>query len=270
MIGKRVGTVSVPLRCSREREDVMFTKTSRKKSLTDQATELVEQVSPHVEAARERIVNDYLPVAQSVLADARDVAREVAHDAREAAQQAAADAEKSTRKRRRKAARNARVKAGKMAVSAGEAAPVAAPLANMVAEKVEPKPRRRKRKMLLLFGLIGVGTVVFKRLRGQTTSSPSYVPPPPRPRPAPVPDPAAATTPPAPAAEHFEPDPDAPADVVADAVTDAGPGAETVDKGGSFFDEMMADADEHPHKVTTPDQPAETENVSQTKGRRKA
>ena len=44
-----------------------------KKTLTDQAAELVEQVQPHVEAARERIVNDYLPAAQSMLADARDI-----------------------------------------------------------------------------------------------------------------------------------------------------------------------------------------------------
>jgi hypothetical protein len=237
----------------------MRTKRSSKKSLTDQAGELVEQVGPHVDAARERIVNDYLPVAQSVLADARDVAREVAHDAREAAQEAAANAEKSTRKRRRKAARKARARASEMAASAGARAPVAAPLADKVADRLEPKPKRRKR-MLLLFGLVGVGAVVFKKIRSATTSgAPSYAPPPPRPRP--VPDPAAATTPPAPPVQHFEPDPDAPADPAADAMADAGPGAETTDKGGSFFDEMVADADEHPHKVTTPDQPAETEDA---------
>jgi elongation factor P--beta-lysine ligase len=80
MIGRGMGTGP-----SREREDVMRTKSSSKKKLTDQAADLVEQVQPHVDAARDRIVNDYLPVAQSVLADARDAAREVAADARVAA-----------------------------------------------------------------------------------------------------------------------------------------------------------------------------------------
>ena len=147
-----------------------------------------------------------------------------------------------------------------MAASAGARAPVAAPLADKVADRLEPKPKRRKRMLLLLLGLVGVAAVVFKKIRSATTGgAPSYAPPPPRPRP--VPDPAAATTPPPPPAQHFEPDPDAPADPAADAVSDAGPGAETTDKGGSFFDEMVADADEHPHQVTTPDQPAETEEA---------
>ena len=265
MIVNSMGTLTVPLRGSCEREDVMRTKKMSKKSLTDQASELVEQVSPHVEAARERIVNDYLPVAQTVLADARDAAREIAQDARVAAQEAAENAEKSTRKRRRKAAKKARAKAGKLAMSAGAAAPIAAPLATKVADKLEPKPKR-KRKLLLLFGLVGAGSVVFKKLRGNSAST-SYTPPA---RPRSVPDPAVASNPAPTPPETFDADPKAPSGAAGDAHGDALAGAETTDKGGSFFDEMMADADEAPHKVTTPDQPVETEDVSGGKRTRKS
>jgi len=248
----------------------MRTKKRQKLGLADQAAELVEQVSPHVEAARERIVNDYLPAAQSMLADARDVAREVAQDAREAAQEAASNAEKSTRKSRKKAARRARTKAGELATRAAAAAPVTAPLANKVADKVEPKPRRRKR-FLLLLGIVGAGAVVLKRLRSeQQPTVSSYTPPrsAPTPRPTPVAtDPlqdAAASTPPAPSDTHVGPDPGA--DVAADSLVDAGPGTATegtTDAGGAFFDEVIADADEQPHEVTTPDNPLEVEDVAE-------
>ncbi|MGY2876968.1 vacuolar-type H+-ATPase subunit H [Marmoricola sp. URHA0025 HA25] len=226
----------------------MRTRTPSKKSLTDQASDLVEQMTPHVEAARERFVNDVLPVAQSVLADARETAREVAKDARAAAEEAAANAEKSSRKSRKKAAKRARAKAGKMAAAAAAAAPVAAPLADRIGEKVGPKPKRRKR-FLLLAVLAGVGAVVLKKVRGGAPSGTSYVPP----RPAPTPRPAAsdpvstATPPPAPPESHFEPD----------------PLKGTTDIGGAGFDEVAADAAEGPQPVTTPDQPAEVEDVSE-------
>jgi len=244
----------------------MRTKKTQKLGLADQAAELVEQVSPHVEAARERIVNDYLPAAQSMLADAAEVAREVAQDAREAAQEAASNAEKSTRKRRKKAARKARSKASELATRAAAAAPVTAPLANKVAEKVEPKPRRKKR-FLLLLAVVGAGAVVLKRLRGeQQPTVSSYTPPrsTPTPRPTPVTTDTVqdqpVSTPPAPSDVHFEPDP------AADSLVDAGPGATTegtTDAGGAFFDEVIADADEQPHEVTTPDNPLEVEDVAE-------
>ena len=223
----------------------MHTKRSTRKSLTDQAAELVEQVTPHVEAARERLVNDYLPVAQTMLADAR----ETAHDAREAAQEAASNAEKSTRKSRKKAAMKARAKAGKMAAATAAAVPLTAPLADKVAAKVEPE-RSRKKRVLLLLGLAGLGAFVAKKLRGSST--PSYTPPPrpvPTPRPAPVADPlTTASTPPAPSADKMSVDPGAP---------DA-----TVDRGGAFLDEAVSDASDEPHEVTTPDAPVSTEDVS--------
>jgi hypothetical protein len=235
----------------------MRTRTSSKKSLTDQAAELVEQVGPHVEAARERIVNDYLPAAQSMLSDAAEVARDVAHDAREAAQDAAANAEKSTRKSRKKAAKRARA----MMDSAVAAAPEGLPLV----EKVKAKPKRRRR-FLLLLAAAGAGAIVVKRLRGKVPAGTPYARPEPAPRPTPVPSPPVSNTPPE---TDFEPDPDAPADPVADALVDAGPGTETADQGGAFLDEMAADADEEPHPVTTPDHPAETEHLTEARHSRK-
>jgi hypothetical protein len=209
----------------------MRTRTPSKKGLADHASELVEQVSPHVEAARERLVNDYLPVAQTMLADARDTAREVAEDARDAAREAAANAEKSTRKSRRKAAKKARAKAKGVAAAAA-----ATPAAMALAEKVKPdsaKPSRKKR-LAILVGLVGVGALVFKKLRGGSSAPTSYAPP--RPVPTPPPAPAASTTGPA-----------------------------TTDAGGAFVDEVVADADEAPHPVTTPDRPLDVEDVDPEK-----
>jgi hypothetical protein len=221
----------------------MRTKRSSKKSLTDQAAEIVEQVTPHVEAARDRIVNDYIPAAQSVLADARD-----------AAQDAATQVEKSTRKSRKKA----RARARELVDGAVAAAPAGMPLAEKAQEKVQRKPRRKKR-FLLLLALAGAGAIVVKRLRGEApTGAPSYAPPrpAPEPRPAPVADePISSAVPPAPPEQHFEPDP-----VVEEGTTDA---------GGSFLDEALADAAEEPHEVTTPDEPVEVEDLSGS-GRRQA
>jgi hypothetical protein len=260
MIGKGLGTGGLPAERTRG-EDVMRTRTPSKKSLTDQASDLVEQVTPHVEAARERVVNDYLPVAQSMLADARDTAREVAKDARAAAGEAAANAEKSTRKTRKKAAKRARAKAGKMAAAAAAAAPVAAPLAEKLSDKIDPKPKRRKR-FLLLAVLAGAGAVVMKKMRGGSPAGSSYTPP----RPAPAPRPA-STTPVSSTSGGGSP-----SEETSSATTDAGPGAVadgTTEAGGAFLDEVAADADERPHPVTTPDQPAETEDVSDARHARK-
>src|SRR4051794_7655405 len=159
MIEESMGTRTLPLHHFPDREDVMRTSSMSKKPLTEQASELVEQVTPHVEAARERLVNDYLPVAQSVLSDARDTALEVARDARGATLEAAASAEKSTRKSRREAAKAARAKTRQLVLAAAAAAPVAAPLADKVADRIEPKPRRGKRVLLLLV-LAGIGGFV--------------------------------------------------------------------------------------------------------------
>src|SRR4051795_13673941 len=182
MIEPSMGTGTLPLHHFPDREDVMRTSSMSKKALTDQASDLVEQVTPHVEAARERLANDYLPMAQEVLADARDAAMDVAKEARDLTVEAAANAEKSTRKSRRQAAKAARAKTRKLMVAAAAAAPVAAPLADKVADRIEPKPKRGKR-LLLLLALAGVGAFVPKKVRSGPSSPPAYQPP----RPAPAP-----------------------------------------------------------------------------------
>ena len=215
----------------------MRTSSTSKKALTDQASDLVEQVTPHVEAARERLVNDYLPVAQSMLAEARDAALEVAKDARDVTLEAAVEAEKSTRKSRREAAKAARSKTRQLMLAAAAAAPVAAPLAEKAADRVQPKPKRTKR-VLLVLALVGLGAFVARKVRGGSTT-PSYEPP------RPVPSPSGSTSAPVattPSAGQFEPD-------------------TTTDEGGAFLDEALADADEEPRKVTTPDQPLEVRDV---------
>jgi hypothetical protein len=140
-----------------------------------------------------------------------------------------------------------------MAAAAAAAAPVTAPLAEKVAAKVEPR-RGRKKRVLLLLGLVGLGGFVAKKLRGSGAAShtPAYTPPArpvPTPRPAPVADPlTTASTPPAPSAGGLETDPDAP--------------EATVDRGGAFLDEAVSDASDEPHEATTPDAPLSTEDVS--------
>ncbi len=235
----------------------MRTKKIQKMSLSDQAAELVDQVTPHVEAARERIVNDYLPAAQSALADARETAREVAQEARDRAQEAAVQAEKSTRKSRKKAAKRAR----ELAENAVTAAPDNVPLIEKAREKAGPKPHR-KRKFLVLLGIAGLGALAAKRLRGGT-AAPSYAPPrpAPAPRPAPVATEPTSSTPPAPPDVHFEPDPATSTEPLADATAESLEASS--DAGGAFLDEAIADADEQPHEVTTPDEPAEVEDVAE-------
>lgn len=242
MIGERMGT-GTTLLTAREREDAMRTKTPAGKKLVDHANDLVEQAAPRVEAARDRFVNDYLPVAQVALADAGHTAREVAKDAREAA----VKAEKSTRRNRRRAAKHAKAKARELAAAAA-----ATPAAVALAEKAHPgskdKPSRTKRALVLL-GLLGIGAAIVKRLRG--SSSPVYTPPAqPSPRPTPVADPlTTSSAPPGSSDQGLAVDPDA-------------PGGESADKGGSFFDDAIADSEDQPHRSSTPDQPADRVDVS--------
>jgi hypothetical protein len=136
-----------------------------------------------------------------------------------------------------------------MAAATAAAVPLAAPLAEKAAAKVEPK-RGRKKRALVLLGLVGLGAFVAKKLRG--SGAPSYTPPArpvPTPRPAPVADPlTSASNPPASSTSGLSLDPDAP---------DA-----TVDRGGAFLDEAVSDASDEPHDATTPDAPLSAEDVS--------
>lgn len=194
-----------------------------KKTLMESAADLAESVRPAIESAVETAVETAKETADKagpILADGKEIARE-----------------RARRGRRRAAARMAELKDSEASerlaakVSAFKDAEASEKLAAFKA--AEPKKKRgRLKKLVLLGGLVGLGSVIAKRLRGASSQSnwqSSYTP-----QPAPRHTPThAATTPPAETA--------APAD----------------DEGGSSPDEALADRASEPHPDTTPDDPAE-------------
>ena len=212
---------------------------TKTKKFRDHATDLADKVAPTVESAREK--------AAPLIADARDKAAPLIADAREKAAPLVADA-------REKA--GPALAAGKdrlttevlpvitaAIVAAGEATEDVrgetkkrgrAAVAALKGEVEAPeKKTHRLRKALILLGLGGVVAAVAKKLsdRPATTAwQSSYTP-----------------TPSAPAA-------------------DSGPagGAHKADndQGGASPDVAAADAASEPHDATTPDNPAETIDVS--------
>ena len=228
----------------------------KKKSLLDQAEDLLGSVRPHVESAFDQAREFVEDTALPALHDARDKAGPVAADARGRAAANLADL---------------KVKAGPVAADARDravtnfadlkekAAPVVASGAASVAEKAsaarnaadakvssikgEQPKKGGKVKKLLLFGAVAGGVAVLaKKLQGgndaadnwQSSYTPSPPPPSPSPKPA-APAPADETAPVAVV------DPAAPAD----------------DSAGATPGEALSDATEETHAVTTPDAPAE-------------
>ena len=199
-----------------------------KKTLMESAAELAESVLPTIESAMETAVEaakDTVEKAAPILADGKKIARD-----------------KARRGRRRAAAKLAAVK---------EAEP-----AEMVAafKAAEPKPEKRGRlkKLVLFSGLVALGGVVFKRLRGAPSKSnwqSSYVPQPAPPQApthkAEAPVAEAAAAPPAKAAPRTKAAPPAAAAPTAD------------DEAAASPDEALADRATEPHPDTTPDNPAE-------------
>jgi hypothetical protein len=180
----------------------MMRKT-RTQNLRDQAQDLADNLAPRLADAREqlapriadardqlgpvvadardkakdKIVNEYLPLAQSAVAEMRENASPVTDEA----------------KRR------------------GVAAAAA-----LKGEDPEPRHRSHKLRNLALLGVLGAAAVALKKLRGGAAATPSwqssYVPP-------------------------------------------AAPTGD--DSAGSTPDEAIADSDDAPHPVSTPDDPAE-------------
>lgn len=200
----------------------------RKKSLITQAAEFAESVLPTLESAYGAAKD----AAGPLLSDAKDKAAPLLADGKSlAAEKASAGKDRAV-----EAAAAGRVKAAEAMATAAQMAKDKAP-EPLSAEP--PSKRRRWFKRLLLVGaLAAIGTVVFKKVRGEDPADnwqSSYVPAPP---------------PPAPAA----PDAAAPTDSDEGAEVDA---AEADDAAGSSPDEALADAAEEPHPVTTPDAPAD-------------
>lgn len=278
----------------------MLLKKSRKSRFEDavdrareQAGGLADRVAPHVEHARDRILDDYLPAASGAVAGAVAGAREgvpvvqeAAADASGRARQnyrdivrpAAKEAYEYTRDVRVPAAREALAEARDKAVPAAEAALLAAQeRAREKAEEMQASmPRGKKKsgkgkKLLLGLGVIGVGAGVAKLLQGrrQQRTLP-YVPPTPAPRTTTA---DAAADPASPTATGGAASAAAAASAGTGATarpdnlgTDmpAGPqevAADSTDAGGSTPGEALSDEHDGPHPVTTPDSPAEHETL---------
>jgi hypothetical protein len=206
----------------------------RKKSLIDQASEMLDDAKPKIESAVTTAKDKALPL----LADAKDKAAPVIADAKAKAAPVIADAKAKAGPALAEGAAIAADKASTGASIAAEKAAIARDLAaekaavgrdlaaTKVAEIKGEKPKKKGgklKKLLLITGLAAVGAAIFKKVRGDSTSDnwqSSYVPTP-------------------------------------------APAADTDDAAGAGPDEAIADAAEKPHAVTTPDDPAETVTVDE-------
>jgi hypothetical protein len=232
------------------------------KNLIDHASDLVDTVTPHVEAARDKIVEDYLPMAQGAVAGAVAGAREAMPVVQDAATRANVQAREVTIPAAKQAFANARdvaVPAAQDAYSTAKttALPLAATAMATAKEKVgrgEPKKSRKKR-ILAALGVVGLGALAAKLLRGNAHDpGPAYVPPTRTPTPAPDLNPV-PSTPPTEAVMNENKTPQESEAVGTD------PNAPD-DQGGAGFGEALSDSEEHPHATSTPDAPAEKVDLS--------
>lgn len=201
---------------------------SKSKKMRDHATDLADRLAPHVESARE--------MAGPMIADAKDKAGPIVAEARSkaapamaAAVAAASDASKEARGEAKKRGR--------------------ATVAALKGEVDAPKKKHRKRKLVALMGLAGIGGLIAKHFsdRQATTAwQSSYKPTP--------------TTPPASPARRFADE--TPMGTASAAAAAAAP---SDDEGAAAPDEAAADAEETPHAATTPDNPAEVIEVDKKK-----
>lgn len=215
------------------------TKTKTKK-IRDHASDLGSRIGPTVESAREKaapLLADAREKAAPLVADARGKAAPALSEARDrlthdvlpiltAALAAAGEATEDVREET--------AKRGKAAVAA------------LKGDVEAPKKTHKLRNLLVVLGLGGIVAAVVKKLsdREPTTAwQSSYTP-----------TPAAPATPAGPAAT--------------DDATDAGGAhraeAEADDVGGASPDVVAADAAATPHSPTTPDNPAETIDISKS------
>ncbi|MDP3969036.1 MAG: hypothetical protein Q8Q02_12225 [Nocardioides sp.] len=203
----------------------------RSKDLRDRATDLKDQLAPHVEQA--------VGKAGPALADAREKAAPLVAEARDKAAPYVADARGKTApvvaEARDRWQREVAPALGAAVAAADEAtadyraeavrrgAATAAALRGEV-DVTPPKKKGRKRKVLLLLGLAGLGFAAVKKFTGQDSQAweSSYQPTPPTPAPVPT---------------------------------------HTNDSAAATPDEALADAVEAPHAASTPEQPADSVDV---------
>jgi hypothetical protein len=213
----------------------------KKKSLVDQAldqaSDYVDALRPHVEAAYGQAKDFVQDTAVPALTDAKDKAVPVLIDARDKAVPVLTDA----RDKAVPVLTDARAKAAPLvatgAALANEKATAARTLAEAKVAQVKgekPQKKRSKLKLVALLAVLGgVGAFVAKKLQGGGQSDnwqSSYTP-------TPAPTATASAVPPA----------------ASTGVVD--------DPAGAGPDEAIADATEAPHEVTTPDDPADVIQV---------
>jgi vacuolar-type H+-ATPase subunit H len=211
---------------------------TKTKKIRDHATDLGSRIGPTVESARDKaapMLAEAREKAAPVLADARDKAAPLLADAKERSAPALAEAkEKLTHDvlpvitaaiaAADKATEDVREETSKR----GKAA-----VAALKGEVEAPKKKHRLRRLLVVLGLGAVAAAVAKKLsdREPTTAwQSSYTP--------------------------------TPAATAADDDNGGAHRADADDQGGASPDVAAADAAAAPHPATTPDNPAETIDVS--------
>jgi hypothetical protein len=213
------------------------------------ATDAKDKAAPVIADAREKaapIIADSKAYATEKAAEAKVIAAEKTAEAKVAAAEKAAEAKVAAAEGRKVATEKAR--RGRRRTAVKVAAFKAAEPGNRVSAVAgaEPKKGGKLKKLFIVGALAGLGALVFKRLKGGSDDSwqSSYTP-----APAPTARPSAA---PVNAADNE----------ASPAPGSTGPTADDLagehdDLGAASPDEALADAAEHPHRDTTPDDPLE-------------
>ncbi|CUR54646.1 conserved hypothetical protein [metagenome] len=211
----------------------------KKKTLMDQAGDLVDQILPVLESAVDTAKEKAVPLYQ----DAKEKAVPLYQDAKDRAVPLYNDAVESAKPLLAQGRAMASEKAALGAAMVADAAASGKDLATAQVAKVadlKPEPEKKKggklKKVLIITGVAGLAAFAYKKLTASDDSWQSAYTPTPPPAPAKPAAPAAAAAP------------------VADEPT-------ADDAAAASPDEALADAVEEPHEVTTPDDPAEVVEI---------
>jgi vacuolar-type H+-ATPase subunit H len=214
---------------------------TKTKTIRDHASDLGSRIGPTVESARGKaapVLADARMKAAPILADARDKAAPLVADARDKAAPALSEARDRLTHDVLPVLTAALAAAGEATEEMREETSKRgrAAVAALKGEVEAPKKTHRLRNLLVVLGLGGLVAAVVKKMsdREPTTAwQSSYTP-----------SPAASTGTDPVGGAHRAPEPD--------------------DQGGASPDVAAADAAAEPHSATTPDNPAETIDLSKS------
>jgi vacuolar-type H+-ATPase subunit H len=218
---------------------------TKTKTIRDHASDLGSRIGPTVESAREKaapVLADARTKAAPLLADARDKAAPLVADARDKAAPALSEARDRLTHDVLPVLTAALAAAGEATEEMREETSKRgrAAVAALRGEVEAPKKTHRMRNLLVVLGLGGLVAAIVKKMsdREPTTAwQSSYTP---------TPAPSASTG------------------TSTDPVGGAHRGPEPDDQGGASPDVAAADAAAEPHTATTPDNPAETIDLSKS------